>query len=121
MSPSLYVMDRLPRPGLWLLPRECLPISLRGCRKSVRTEVDYGSRRNSLTKGEVMRIERAFLLLLILPVVAFAGDLERGLEALKEDKFDLAIPSFSACIREDPRNAAAYYPRGIAAKHTKEH
>jgi tetratricopeptide (TPR) repeat protein len=56
----------------------------------------------------------ACVLVLLLPSLAVAGDFERGQEALNKGDYDLAITCFAACIRENPKNVAAYVNRGIA-------
>jgi tetratricopeptide (TPR) repeat protein len=55
-------------------------------------------------------------LLCLLPSLAYGADddFKRGVAALKEQDYDLAIACFSAMIRDNPKEAAAYNNRGIA-------
>src|ERR1700676_2985374 len=69
----------------------------------------------------VARIPPAFGLLLLLPSLVSAGDFERGVEALEQRNYDLAIVSFTAHLREKPTDAAAYYDRGYAHAAQREY
>ena len=60
------------------------------------------------------KIYSACALIFLLPSLAFAGDFERGVEALDKKDYDVAIACFTACIRDNPRSAEAFYNRGIA-------
>ena len=60
-----------------------------------------------------MKSGPAFLLLLVLPLHAFADDFQRGIDASRQKDYDLAITCFNACIRENP-TAQAYVNRGNA-------
>jgi len=62
----------------------------------------------------VTRALFACTLFLLLPSLAFAGDFERGLEALNKKDFDLAITCFDAHIRANAKDAVAFYKRGNA-------
>jgi tetratricopeptide (TPR) repeat protein len=62
----------------------------------------------------VTRIRPAYILLLLIPSLAFAGDFERGVEALEKKDHDKAIACFDAHIRRNPKSASAYYNRGVA-------
>jgi tetratricopeptide (TPR) repeat protein len=63
----------------------------------------------------------ACAVVLLLPSLMFADDFQRGKEALDKGDYGLAISSFTACIRENPRSAAAYYNRGLAYANKEEH
>jgi tetratricopeptide (TPR) repeat protein len=58
---------------------------------------------------------------LVLPLPTFADDFDRGKEALDNGDDDLAIACFTACIRDHPKSAAAYYNRGLAYGHKQEY
>src|SRR5258708_1543808 len=61
----------------------------------------------------VTRIRLACVLLL-LPSLAQAADLERGFEALRKKEYDLAIVSFSDHIRKNPNDANGFTARASA-------
>jgi Tfp pilus assembly protein PilF len=61
------------------------------------------------------RIWLTWVLFLLLPSLALAGDFESGLEALSKKDYDRAILHFNAYTQANPKkNAAAYYNRGVA-------
>ncbi len=68
-----------------------------------------------------MMVGRAVLILLGLATPAFAGDLERGAEAMKRGEYDLAIASFTTYIQVNPGSAIAYGIRGSAYSKKEEY
>jgi hypothetical protein len=60
-----------------------------------------------------MKIHLACAFVLLVPLFAFAGDLERAVEAYRQRNFDLAITCFTAFIRENPKNDHAYLCRAM--------
>ena len=54
-------------------------------------------------------IRRALVPFLLLPSLTFAGDFERGREALEKKDFDKAIACFTAHLRGNPKDAVAFY------------
>jgi len=63
----------------------------------------------------------AFVLILAVPSLALAGDFERGVEALNSKNYNLAITCFDACIKENPKDAIAFYNRGLASYNKQEY
>src|SRR4051794_24321042 len=53
--------------------------------------------------------------------LAFAGDFERGVEALKKKDYDQAIARLDAFIRANPQSAAAYLSCGKAQAGKKQY
>ena len=68
-----------------------------------------------------MNCIRSACVLLLLPAFALAGEFENGVEAMSKQDYDKAIVSFTACIREDSKNAAAFLRRGEAYAAKKDH
>jgi Flp pilus assembly protein TadD len=62
----------------------------------------------------VTRVRLDWVLLLLVPSAARAGDFERGLQALEKKDYTLAITYLSACVRADPNDPAPYAFRGNA-------
>jgi tetratricopeptide (TPR) repeat protein len=69
----------------------------------------------------VPRILFVGVLFVILPLQAFGGDLERGLEALNKKDYDLAIACYNAYIRENSKDAAGHIGRGEAYRGKKNY
>jgi tetratricopeptide (TPR) repeat protein len=56
----------------------------------------------------------AYVLLLLVPSVAFGDEFKRGVAALKKKDYDLAIRCFTAHIRDNPKDPDGYLQRGTA-------
>src|SRR5690349_1179622 len=67
-----------------------------------------------------MKYQLIVAVFIILPSLVFAGELERGQEALKDMQYDQAIACFTAYIHDNPKDAAAFYQRGIAYTQKQE-
>jgi tetratricopeptide (TPR) repeat protein len=69
----------------------------------------------------MIRNAMTLVLVLFLPALTIAGELERGIEASNKKDYDIAIVWFNAHIREHPKDAVAYYYRGNAYFHKQEY
>ena len=56
----------------------------------------------------------AYLALLLPSSLATADDFDRGVRAMQQRDYDQAIAAFSACIRANPTQSAAYNNRANA-------
>src|SRR5688572_12993349 len=62
----------------------------------------------------MQRVLYSCAVLLVAVTPALADDFERGREALRAKDWELAVACFTAAIRENPTEKAAYYDRALA-------
>jgi tetratricopeptide (TPR) repeat protein len=67
------------------------------------------------------RIQQSSTLLMLLPALAVAGDLERGQEAFLKSDYSLAIACFTAHLKANPQSSDAYLYRGTAYSVQREY